>query len=91
MVATLLYNVAYAYASIFYFDEAVKCLDFVLSRHPLLPEALARRAFVVSLNAGANAEELKSALCDAERALSGLDDLSGVAKDSGLEQRRGFY
>ena len=78
MVATLLYNIAYAYASIFYFEEAVKCLDFVLNRHTLLPEALARRAYVVSLNAGALACELESALHDAEHALRGIHDLENT-------------
>lgn len=70
LVVTLLMSIAYTYMKLFYFEEAIKCLDYAIEIAPIASDAYLRRSQARMYNKESTMTDLKQAVEDVNKALS---------------------
>lgn len=66
MVVQLLLNITYCYMKLFFFDEAKKCLEYIIDICPLATDAYLRRSQLVMYDKESNYKNFEQAIKDAD-------------------------
>ena len=81
MIVGTLINSALSYMSVFHFQEAMKCVDFILDQYLKDPEIYFRKAQIVYFNK-------VSTFTDLEKALESLQNLKHTCKPDALRKEK---